>query len=140
MRRLSFPVATALAVTLLLAALSLVTWRQARAYESLAELDRLRRAVSLEEAERAELERRIQHLESRARVVREARERLGMRTPSAEEIVILTDPTFGGESRDQEGLPRAEEGLPTTQERPPRDEGGLPPDQDDPPRDEGGPR
>lgn len=80
---------TALAVALLLAALSLVTWRQARALEALAELDAAQRQISLVEAERAELQRRIQVLESRSRVVRDARERLQMRPPHAEEIVLL---------------------------------------------------
>ena len=39
--------------------------------------------------ERADLERLIQVLESRTRVVPEARRLLGMRTPNASEIVIL---------------------------------------------------
>lgn len=80
---------TALAVVALLAALSLVTWRQARALEALRDLDTVQRAVSLVEAERAELHRRIQTLESRGHVVPSARERLGMRTPSAGEIILL---------------------------------------------------
>lgn len=79
----------ALSVALLLAALSLVTWRQARALESLADLDHLRRELSLGQAERIELEYRIQLLESRAHVVPAAQERLGMRTPTASEIVLL---------------------------------------------------
>jgi cell division protein FtsL len=81
---------TALMVAVLLAALSLVTWRQARTREFLAELDELRREISLAEAERGELERRIQFLEGRGRVVSEARERLGMKTPESGEIVILS--------------------------------------------------
>jgi cell division protein FtsL len=83
----------ALAVVALLAALSLVTWRQARALEALEGLDALQREVSLVEAERAELYRRIQTLESRGRVVPEARSRLGMRTPLAGEIVLLVGET-----------------------------------------------
>ena len=78
-----------LAVALVLIALSVVTWRQSRAREGLAELDQLRRQISLAQAEETELVRRIQLLESRGRVVRDARERLGMRTPRAEEIVLL---------------------------------------------------
>ena len=78
------------AIALLLAALSLVTWRQARTLEALAELDRLRREVSLMTAERNELGNRIQVLESRGRVVPAAIERLGMRTPNGSEIVWLT--------------------------------------------------
>ena len=40
-------------------------------------------------AEQVELERRVQRLESRSRVVPEARRRLGMRMPDAREIMIL---------------------------------------------------
>ena len=73
----------------LLGALGLVVWRQARALEALALLDTSRREKALLIADHAELERRIQQLESRARVVPRARETLGMRTPEATEIVIL---------------------------------------------------
>ncbi len=88
--RLSGPSRTALAMAALLIALSLVTWRQARAREALVELDTLRREISLVQAENGELERRIAHLESRGRVVAAARERLGMHTPTAREIVLLS--------------------------------------------------
>lgn len=81
----------ALVAAALLAALSLVTWRQARVRESLEELDRLRREISLVDAERTELEHRIQTLERRSRIVREARERLDMRPPAAGEIVLLPE-------------------------------------------------
>jgi len=77
------------AVVALLAALSLITWRQSRALEALAELDQVRRERALAESERAALHRRIQGLESRSRVVPEARRRLGMHTPDVTEIVIL---------------------------------------------------
>ncbi|MSR23334.1 MAG: hypothetical protein EXR92_07320 [Gemmatimonadetes bacterium] len=93
--KLAGPLLVALAVALLLSALSLVTWRQARALERLEELDGLKRESSLLTAERNELESRVQVLESRGRVVRTARERLGMRTPSdgAGEIVLLPGAT-----------------------------------------------
>jgi cell division protein FtsL len=94
--RLSATSLTALAVALLLASLSLVTWRQSRALEALADLDALQRQISLVEADRAELQRRIQVLESRSRVVQDARERLDMRTPRAEEIVLLPSTVPGG--------------------------------------------
>jgi cell division protein FtsL len=87
--RPSGPVLTALAVAALLAALSLVTWRQARAREALVELDRLQREISLVQAHRSELERRLQTLESRGWIVPTARARLGMRPPHADEIVLL---------------------------------------------------
>ena len=74
----------------LLAALSLVTWRQSRAFEALAELDRLERSLSLAESERTELGRRIQGLDSRTRISSVAQERLGMHRPDASEMVLLS--------------------------------------------------
>ncbi len=73
----------------LLSALSLVTWRQSRAFEALAELDRLERSLSLAESERTELGRRIQGLDSRTRISSIAQERLGMHRPDASEMVLL---------------------------------------------------
>ena len=81
------------AVTALLSALGLVIWRQGRALQELAQLDEAKRDRSMLIAERADLERKIQVLESRAHVVPEARERLGMRTPAAAEMVILPGET-----------------------------------------------
>ena len=77
------------AVGALLASLWLVTWRQSRAFEELAQLDEIRRETSVAEAERVDMERSIQVLESRARVVPEARERLGMHIAASAELVIL---------------------------------------------------
>lgn len=79
-----------LALSCLLTALVLVTWRQSRALEVLERLDGLRTEVSLAEAEIEELERSIQLLESRLRVVPAAQARLGMRLPAATEQVILS--------------------------------------------------
>ena len=79
----------ALAFAALFAALTMVIYRQSRALEVLRASDELRGARVVAEAERAELLRRIQGLESRARVVADARDRLGMHVPSADEIVIL---------------------------------------------------
>lgn len=89
--KLSGPLLTILSVALLLAGLSLVAWRQSRAREALAELDGIRREISLMTAERNELANRIQSLESRSRVTREAQERLGMHSPadSLGELVLL---------------------------------------------------
>lgn len=89
MRRLSGPTRVALAVAVFLASLSVVAWRQSRALETLETLDRTRREVELARAERAELLRRTRHLESRGRVVPEARSRLDMHLPDASEIVYL---------------------------------------------------
>ena len=74
----------------LLSALSLVTWRQSRAFEALAELDGVERSLSLAESERAELLQRIQGLDSRTRISSVARERLGMHRPEASEMVLLS--------------------------------------------------
>lgn len=90
-RGLSAPGLTALAVAILLASLSLVTWRQARALETLAELDAVRQEHALARAERVELQRTIQYLESRGRVVPEARERLGMHLPRGNELELLEE-------------------------------------------------
>jgi len=90
MTRLAGTSVVALAVSVLLASLSLVAWRQARAMETLEEVDSLRRELTLGEAEMADLQRRVNVLESRGRVVAEAGERLGMRRASASEIVILS--------------------------------------------------
>lgn len=73
----------------LLGSLSLVVWRQSRALELLRDLDRTRMSGAIAEAQRSDLSRRVEYLESRARVVREAGARLGLRVPSADEIVIL---------------------------------------------------
>jgi cell division protein FtsL len=90
--RLSGPLLVTFAAALLLAALSLVTWRQARALETLAELDRLRNEISILTAEHNQLENLLQSLESRGRVTQEASDHLGMRRPNdmAGEIVLLS--------------------------------------------------
>jgi len=80
---------TALAVVSLLGALGLVTWRQSRALEAMGELDDARRMASVNEAERVDLARTIQVMESRAQIVPRARDELGMHTPDATELVIL---------------------------------------------------
>ena len=79
----------AVTLAVLLGSLGLVTWRQSRALETLAELDAVRQEVSVARAQVVELDREIQFLTSRARVVPEARERLGMHTPDASELEIL---------------------------------------------------
>ena len=84
------PTLLALGFSGLLSALSLVTWRQSRAFEALAELDGVERALSLAESERAELLRRIQGLDSRTRISSVAQERLGMHHPKASEMVLLS--------------------------------------------------
>ena len=80
---------TVLLLTGLLASLTLVVWRQSRALEMLRGLDAVRQERIVEEARRASLSRRVEELESRARVSVAARERLGMRVPTGAELVIL---------------------------------------------------
>ena len=79
----------AVTTAVLLGSLGYVTWRQSRALETLAEWDAVRRQNAAARAQMVELEREIQVLTSRGRVVPEARTRLGMHTPDATELVIL---------------------------------------------------
>jgi cell division protein FtsL len=74
---------------LLLASLSLVTWRQTRGYALEREVRQLETARALKEAERVELTRRIERLRSRSRILQVARDRYGMHLPEDHEIVIL---------------------------------------------------
>jgi cell division protein FtsL len=76
-------------LVLLLAALSLVTWRQTRGVEMERALHSLESQRMLVEAERVASRRRIEELGSRSRIVRVARDRLGMHLPEDQEIVFL---------------------------------------------------
>jgi hypothetical protein len=89
MRSHSGTIRLALAFSALLGSLTMVIWRQSRALEMLRHIDTMRGSRVIVEAERSELTRRAQNLESRTRVVADARDRLGMHVPSADEIVIL---------------------------------------------------
>jgi cell division protein FtsB len=80
---------TAFAVIALLSSLGLVTWRQSRALEALTQLEHVRQRASVVEAERVDVERQIQTLESRSSIVPRARNRLGMHTATTSELVIL---------------------------------------------------
>lgn len=79
----------ALAFAALLAALTLVVWRQSRSLEVLRQLDEARSERAISESERAALVASIQTLEGRARIRRVAESRLGLRVPSAEDLVTL---------------------------------------------------
>jgi len=79
----------AVTLAVLLGSLGFVTWRQSRALETLVQWDEVQRQVSVARAQVVELDRQIQFLTSRARVVPEARARLGMHTPDASELEIL---------------------------------------------------
>lgn len=73
----------------LLAALSLVTWRQTRGVEMERALQSLQTQRGIAEAERVGAVRRIEELQSRSRVMEVAGARLGMRLPQDDEIVFL---------------------------------------------------
>jgi len=79
----------AVTLAVLLGSLGFVTWRQSRSLETLGEWDEVQRQVSVARAQVVELDREIQRLMSRARVVPEARTRLHMHTPDASEIEIV---------------------------------------------------
>jgi cell division protein FtsL len=74
---------------LLLGSLTTVTWRQTLGVARERAVRELQAERAIAEAERMELERRVQALSSRARVVRVARERLRMHLPADHEIVLL---------------------------------------------------
>ena len=80
---------TVVTIAVFLGSLGLVTWRQSRALETLAELDAVRQRASVASAQVVELDREIQVLTSRAHVVPKARTRLLMHTPDASELEIL---------------------------------------------------
>ena len=107
---------TGVACALLFTSLSLVVWRQNRALEELRALDALRMRGAMLEAERTRLQRDIQRLESRARILAVAGDRLGLRVPSAKEIILLQEPThyLAG---DTSGMRRSRRGLLTAAER-----------------------
>jgi cell division protein FtsL len=69
--------------------LAIVTWRQTEGVERERALRDVRSERAIMEAERMELERRIQALTTRTRIVRVARDRLGMHLPDDGEIVLL---------------------------------------------------
>ena len=77
-----------------LLSLTYVIWRQSRALDLMRELDRVHIERAAVEAQRAELVQKIDLLESRTRVVAVAGSQLGMRVPSAEQIVILPEPAM----------------------------------------------
>jgi cell division protein FtsL len=75
-----------------LSAFALVVWRQTRASDRQREIRGLDADVAVAEGEKTELMNRIQALQSRARITRVARERLGLHLPSDSEIVLLPLP------------------------------------------------
>jgi cell division protein FtsL len=94
--RSSGAIRMAAACALLFVSLSMVVWRQSRALEELRGLDAARSTRAILQAERSELQREIQLLESRTRIVAVASERLGLRVPAATELTILSAPRSSG--------------------------------------------
>ena len=90
MKRLAGTSLVALAVAAFLASLSLVSWRQRQALDTMHRLETIQEEYALEVATRDELESRIRHLESRGRVVPLAETRLGMHIASGSETFSLT--------------------------------------------------
>jgi cell division protein FtsL len=89
MRGLAGTSLVALAVAAFLASLSLVSWRQGKALDTLGHLEELRQECALEAADRNDLESRIRQLESWGWVVSEAENRLGMRKAVSSDIVYF---------------------------------------------------
>lgn len=81
----------ALALAAMFGALSLVVWRQSRSLEELRALDASRSERAILESERGTLQRNIQELEGRERIVAVGA-RLGLHAPAASELVILRLP------------------------------------------------
>jgi len=88
-RRQRGVLAVAGCAVLLLASLSFVTWRQPRGVEMESALRSLEAERAIAEAERVASLRRIEELRGRVRIMRVARERLGMHLPTDDEIVFL---------------------------------------------------
>ncbi|HET7275151.1 MAG TPA: hypothetical protein VFI91_08205 [Longimicrobiaceae bacterium] len=79
-------------LTILLGSLVVVTWRQTLGIRMEAAARETQGETAVLEAERIRITRRIEELRSRARVVRVARERLGMHLPTSDEIIFLPAP------------------------------------------------
>lgn len=69
--------------------MSLVTWRQTQGVAMEQALREVETDRGIAEAERVAAVRRIEELQSRARILRVAGDRLGMRLPEENEIVFL---------------------------------------------------
>ena len=72
--------------------LSAVVARQTAGYERERALGELKQSLAVAEAERLDLENRLQELQTRARITRVARERLGMHVAHDDEVVLLPLP------------------------------------------------
>jgi cell division protein FtsL len=73
-------------------ALGTVIWRQTVGADRMRDLEKVKEEIAVAQAEKAELQTKIVQLGRRERVVRYARERLGMHVARDEEIVLLAVP------------------------------------------------
>jgi uncharacterized protein HemX len=89
----------ALLVAAVAASLSVVVWRQTEGTERQRELSRLREERSIAAAERTEWENRILALQTRTRITRVARERLGLHVARDDQVVLLPVPAAALEGR-----------------------------------------
>jgi cell division protein FtsL len=76
-------------LALLLGSLSFVVWRQTRGVALQREIRALEAERAIAESERLRTATRIQGLQSRARILRVARDRLGMHLPADSEVVLV---------------------------------------------------
>lgn len=81
------------------ASLASVVWRQTEGVARQRELSRLQGETSIAEAERVEWANRIQALQTRARITREAQRRLGLHVARDEEVILLPVPASALEER-----------------------------------------
>ena len=76
----------------LVIALATVVWRQTVGADRMRELEKVREEIAVARAEKDELATRILQLQRRERIVRYAREKLGMHVAKDDEIVLLPIP------------------------------------------------
>ncbi|HEX2208849.1 MAG TPA: hypothetical protein VHG93_14310 [Longimicrobium sp.] len=79
--------------------LTSVVWRQTEGVARQRELARIQTETSIAEAERVEWANRIQALQTRARIVRVARQRLGLHVARDDEVILLPIPASAMEER-----------------------------------------
>ena len=89
----------ALFAVLIAASLVAVVWRQTEGVARQRELTRIQNETSIAEAERVEWANRIQALQTRARITREAQQRLGLHVARDDEVVLLPVPAAALEER-----------------------------------------
>jgi cell division protein FtsL len=117
MKRGNGAIRMSVAFALLYTSLALVVWRQSRALEELRGLESARSERVVLQAERWDLQREIQRLESRSRITSVASARLQLRTPAAHEITFLHEPVYAG-AVDAGTVPPRRDLLTTAERRP----------------------